>query len=535
MAIREASLNAGSQKVAPGETMGRAPRWGIWLGLFAAAAAVRLLFAARLAFPPLDDPAFYLQTARNLAHGRGLVIDVLWFFQYPFAGVTHASHEYWMPLATLIMAPFIRLFGDHLLVARIPGILLGASLTPLTYWLGRITWPERPRLAVLASVLVIGGALPIYQSASTDSAAPFAFCASMALVCAALAIENSSPRWAFGAGIFGGLSYLARADGVLVILCVVAFLAGSVRRRNGTVSNLVQLLGVGIVVLPWWLRNLSTFGTIQPVSPWIGAVLQDYLQMFNWNDPPTLQGLLARGIGFVASLREQALVHNLSVWLVIGFPYVVLGIPGLLIQKKRIFQIGAAYGLSLLLISGIVYSVPTLSGLFYHSAGATLPWLAVGSVEVLRRMSEHGRWRLMAIAMYAATIILIGTQCAIALPNVLRVSQEEKSRFEAAGQWLRQNVPEGEPVLATQPHSLNYASGYPALMVPAGQDVDSLRNVAVAYGVRFVVVTEKVGKYPEGLDALASEGMANRFDIGGALIYELGRSLTPIEKSAPGD
>ena len=41
----------------------------IGVSLFVAGFAVRLFFASRLVFPPLDDPAFYLQTARNLGSG----------------------------------------------------------------------------------------------------------------------------------------------------------------------------------------------------------------------------------------------------------------------------------------------------------------------------------------------------------------------------------------------------------------------------------------------------------------------------------
>lgn len=58
---------------------------GVALLLFALAFALRLIFALRLAFPPLDDPAFYIQTARNLAAGRGLTIDVIWNYSVPFA------------------------------------------------------------------------------------------------------------------------------------------------------------------------------------------------------------------------------------------------------------------------------------------------------------------------------------------------------------------------------------------------------------------------------------------------------------------
>src|SRR5512137_2816900 len=102
----------------------------VWiaLALFAAGWGIRLALASRLEFPPLDDPAFYVQTARNLAAGRGLVSDVLWSYQFAFPAVTHPSHEYWMPSATLLMAPWIKAFGDSLLIAQLPGTLCGALL-----------------------------------------------------------------------------------------------------------------------------------------------------------------------------------------------------------------------------------------------------------------------------------------------------------------------------------------------------------------------------------------------------------------------
>ena len=45
---------------------------------FLAALIVRLGEASLLSFPGLDDPAFYLSVAENLAEGRGLIIDALW-------------------------------------------------------------------------------------------------------------------------------------------------------------------------------------------------------------------------------------------------------------------------------------------------------------------------------------------------------------------------------------------------------------------------------------------------------------------------
>src|SRR5512141_1386100 len=98
----------------------------ICLTLFAAAFVVRFLLARQLVFPPLDDPAFYIQTARNLAAGRGLVIDVIWNYFTPFNSVTHPSHEIWMPLPSILMAGSIKLLGDTLLAAQLPGLMCGA-------------------------------------------------------------------------------------------------------------------------------------------------------------------------------------------------------------------------------------------------------------------------------------------------------------------------------------------------------------------------------------------------------------------------
>ncbi len=197
----------------------------VWiaLGLLVAGWGIRLALAARLEFPPLDDPAFYVQTARSLAAGRGLVSDVLWSYQFPFSSVTHASHEYWMPMATLLMAPWIKAFGDSLLIAQLPGTLCGALLVPLTYLLGRLARPDDRRIAIGAALMMLGGALPVYQAASTDSAAPFALLGASALLTGGLAIERRSAWLSLLAGVLGGLAYLARSDGMLIPLLIGAF------------------------------------------------------------------------------------------------------------------------------------------------------------------------------------------------------------------------------------------------------------------------------------------------------------------------
>jgi len=494
----------------------------IGLALFGAALIVRWLFAARLPFPPLDDPAFYVQTARNLAMGRGLVIDAIWSYQLPFVEVTHASHEYWMPLATFLMAPFIRLLGDTLFAAQMPGILCAALLSPMTYGLARYVWPQDRWPGVAAAALLIPAALPIYQSASTDSAAPFALCASLALIAGGLSIERGSTGLSFAAGVLGGLAYLARSDGLLAPLCIAAYMALRPGSRRAVVAPLLGLLaGAAITIGPWWLRNLAVFGQAQSVSPLAAAALQSYGQLFNWNEPPTLSGLLDRGLGFVIDLRLKAVLHNLSVLLTISFPYGLYGLPGLFLIKRPVIRLGLIYLAALFLASALIFSVPTLSGLFYHSAAAALPWLAVGGVGFLRSAGARRAWRPVAVGLYAATLVLIAFQSAVALPAAIADGAANQAKFAYAAEWLRGHAPSRQPVIATQAHTLNYASGYPALTLPNRQGVEVLRELAGRYGARFVVVTERVGLYPDVLDVAEAIGVRKRLDANGVVIYEL--------------
>jgi 4-amino-4-deoxy-L-arabinose transferase-like glycosyltransferase len=262
----------------------------IGLGLFAVAFAIRLVFASRLVFPPLDDPAFYLQTARNLAAGRGLITDVIWNYFVPFNSVTHPGFEFWMPLASLMMAGSIRIWGDTWLAAQLPGIVCGALLSVLTYKMARHLWPGQRGWAVLAALLTVPGAIPVYQSASADSAMLYGLISSSALVIAALSLERQSIRLAGVTGLLCGLAYLTRSYGSLLPISIgLVWLICLRRDRLGLLKMIgAAAIGLLVVIVPWWLRNLSVFGAIQPVSLLAAVSARDYGEWFNYLDLPSV-------------------------------------------------------------------------------------------------------------------------------------------------------------------------------------------------------------------------------------------------------
>jgi hypothetical protein len=498
--------------------------------LFAAALLVRISVASQIVFPPLDDPAFYLQTARHVAEGRGLVSDVLWNYFVAFPSVTHPSHEFWMPLATLFMAAAIKLFGDTLLAAQLPGMVCGALLPVLTYALGRYLWPVQRRWSVLAALLVVPGAIPVYQSGSADSAALYALLSAGALALAAVVIDRArqggQPRpinlvsIAFGVGLLCGLSYLTRSHGSLLLAAIAPVWLIALRRDLGRALILIGALAVGAVLIvgPWWWRNLQVFGAPQPFPLTLALAATDYGTWFNSVDRPSLERLWAGGLAAALQLRWAALGHDLSVMGLITFPFGVIGLPVVLTRRDWLFRLWAVYAvLAWIVVSG-VFPVPALTGSFYHSAGTLVPGAALGGVAVIRALAARPRWRSWSVGVSAGLILLVLGQSILAWPAIIADSRANQAKFAAATAWLRSNVPPDQPVITNEAHSLNYASGYPALTLPNQENVAEVAQLADRYGAHFVVMVGSAGRYPAALDR--SDRAIERLAEGDVSIYE---------------
>ncbi|HTP11807.1 MAG TPA: glycosyltransferase family 39 protein [Anaerolineae bacterium] len=498
----------------------------LWIGvaLFAMAFSVRTVLALQLPFPQLDDPAGYIQLARNIAGGRGLVSDVLWNYWILFPAVTHPSNEFWMPLASLIMAGSVRVFGDTLMAAQVPGLIAGSLLSPLVYGMGRILWPSQRRWGVLAAVLITIGAVPVYQSVSADSSAVYTLFASLALFSGALAIDRRSVRWMAFAGVLCSLSYLTRSHALLLPLSIGLIALIVLRREPRLLAKSIAALVLGFVVLvgAWSLRNLVVFGSIQPSSLLTAAAARSYGEWFNYADPPSWAKLLADGLGSIVSARLNGLWYCVGVVVLGTFPYGLIGLPIALLRRESLFRVFSVYGVTLLLAAGLIFTVPSLTGSFYHSAGPYAVWGALGCVMAMKYLYDRPRARVLAVAGYALIVGLMVGQSALAWTSAITSSRAQGQQFAKIADWIKANVPFGEPIITTQANTLNYATGHPALTLPPVQDVAVLRQLADRYGVRYVVVTERIGLYPLALNDPAARAKLIA-TLPETFIYELQR------------
>jgi hypothetical protein len=240
--------------------------WIMWLAVALVAFLPRLFLAARSQHVGLWDPTHYYLLGRNLAAGRGFVIDYIWHFTPPPLGVTHPI-DHWMPLAGVMVASGLLVGSDSTLAALLPFVLVGVAQTLLIVWFAGRLGLNRPA-QVLAGLAASFLPWLFLSSLHTDTTIPFGFFACLSLIGMWLGVQVR-PRWLWLSGVFAGLALLARNDGLL-LLPVFVFSMVAYRLRFGRRPAWKHLAGFfiafGVVILPWVLRNHAALGVLWPGS-----------------------------------------------------------------------------------------------------------------------------------------------------------------------------------------------------------------------------------------------------------------------------
>lgn len=486
------------------------------LSLFAVGMIVRLLYIRAVVFPPLDDPAYYVQVARNLAAGRGLEIDVIWSFMPAFSSVTHPSNDFWMPLPSLVMWPFLAALGDNLLAAQLPGLLAGAALVPLTFLAGLSlldkTLDRLPAFGISSAAGILIAVNPVlsYQSATVDSSAPYALLSALAVTL--LWRRTPSLVWPLASGILIGLAYLTSSSGVFLVLAGGTWLAIATLRDKKPQPYTARLMplaallsGVALVVAPWLARNYWTFGFLTSPAGLQSILATDYAQLFTAGKSPGPYGPGDGGLGAILQLRAEALWTGYRQVLdFIFFPSCLPAVAGLVLLARRLpsFRLALGYLGALYLGLSLVFSVPAINGSFYHSVGGAVPFLSLGYVYLIWRLAAAVPVRRLALpaglGMFGAVLLLAVSLQALTFPAVATRHQSEREVFGRASTWLKAH--DATVVMAMQPATLNYASGIPSVMLPVSDPPEAVWQTARRYRATHLLATQKFGLYPEALE-----------------------------------
>lgn len=452
------------------------------VALCAALLAVRAASMLVVSHPGYTDAYYYVLVAERVALGQGLTADFVWnLLEAPGQhDLPVASHRFWMPLATLVQAAGIRFVGGLLGsfgAAQLAIVAVAAAIPLLAYHAARSLGTAHRAAMVTAAFAGLGGAFaPAWVSA--DAFAPAAVLGTSFFLLYRRAAAGDV-RAGLLAGLAVGLLYLARAEGALFGLALLAL-----RSRAG-------LGGAGVALaigLAWQLRQAALGYPADLLAR--SALLVRYEDFFRLA-PPTLEAYLA---AWPEALRAKgdALVTNAVTFLM---AFALLLVPGLAVALRRLRtrpEVRAWAGLALLVLlaQSLVWTLHSTRGSYFHSLAAFVPF------GVALAVAGSSRWAgrpatVAALAGVAALSVVAVAQWAEAFDG-------PASRRSAAARSL----PPGR-VLAIDAAAWRWIAGRETVVTPAdGLDVAdcALRRIAprvlVLEPAHFSVYDGRYGSVP---------------------------------------
>lgn len=539
----------------------RPSRFNPYLVLFFLTLAFRVLTAIPLEQSGYMDASYAVHIAENLARGRGFTEDVLWNFLDQPAALPHPSNLYWMPLQSILIAPFFQLLGVSYHAAQIPYIFLSAFLPLVAFHLGRKIFQKDDMAWAAGLFTLFSGFYTIYW-VSPDSFTSFALFASLCLYFVARGVVENSKNSFFLAGILAALSHLARADGVLLLAVIpIALYFKSSRNLMYILRfSLYGLVGYLLLMAPWFARNYLTLGTLYPSVGTKSLWLVNYDELFRYADDLTPERYLATGFGSILQPKLIVAIYNLIV--ILGSPIAPFAVIGLWQLRRRVelfpFFI---YTAMLYLALTIAFTFPSRHNSILHSASALTPFLAVAApAGIDAAVAWVARRRRAWNAVQASRFFRIGfigiaaifslytwegstfgltdragdylrAQLGIATQGSTNVLWNLRdSHYAPIAQWLDQHAHTEDVVMVVDAPAFYNVSHRRAIMIPTDEDRAAIFQAAQKFGARYLILefdhpTPLSNLYLQRAEVPGLEPVANFRDA-------LGRPVTLFQVTA---
>lgn len=465
--------------------------------------------------PNYTDAYYHFNAANRLASGQGLTDAYVWTYIGAVDHLPMPSHLYWMPLTSVLA-------GVGMALLNAPGNYHAAQLllAVLCWFTALIGYAIGQRIGGTARHAWGAGLLTLFSPffvrywGVTDTFAAYAFFGSACLYLTGLAVTKPTLLKWIGVGATSALAHLTRADGLLLLLvaCFFALLPllrrgdGSERKAdpNPIICAIVTLGAYVVVMLPYFVRNLSAVGMPLPVGGTQSIWFREYNDLFNYPPSASPALLFGDGVEQFLSSRMDALVLNLATVVTVEGVVILsplIAIAGWTLRKSRFLHPFWLYALGMHLAMTFAFPFPGSRGGLLHSSAALLPfWGAlafVGLDEVVSWVAKRRRrWRVIqAKRVFSAAVVFLILALAILYGNRGRVMAGATPRLYAA---LAEKLPPGSRVLFDDPPELYYFTGFGGATLPNGSP-EALLAVAHQYNIEYVVLKNDLAAIPTGL------------------------------------
>lgn len=442
-----------------------------------AALLVRVASAFVVAQPGYTDAYYYSVVASRLAHGEGLTADFIWnFLEAPdFASLPVASHRFWVPLATTLQAGGIALLGGLLgefRAAQAAVIAVAAFLPAATYAAARSLGVSSRYGLAAAGVVGLGGVFAPGLVAA-DSFAPAALIGTLFFLTFVRAAGGSVRAGALS-GLLVGLLYLARAEGALFGLALLALAARPVSRRAGAIGSAVALAIGGL----WFARDLGLGGGDLLARSMLLVRYEDFFRIAS----PTISEFVG-ALPDVLAAKANAVVTNAATAL---FAFFVLLGPLAAVSSWRLRErpdVRAWFSLLVLvfLAQSLLWTLHSTRGSYFHSLAAFFPYgvaLAAAGAERAIATRDAAVGRLWATGVFALAV-------ALSAGSIVQWDATFNAGVRARAAAL-DAIPPG-PFMAIDAAAWRSLSGRTVIVTPSDGELE-FGCAAALYGARSVVL-----------------------------------------------
>lgn len=474
-------------------------RWLLLLGAAILAGLVLRVWLASFArMPGHGDSAFYYTVAKNIADGRGPVVDYIVYFFSGLLPLPHYAGDFWNPTASFLIAIPILLFGRSITAALLAPILASIVPAAAAFLAARRYSTGSAAVASLATILTFFSAFEVWFSVTTEA---IIFAGAFGAMAIYFMIKRDASGRAFlFSAVFTGLANLIRQDNILLLVTLESciLLAAMPWRRRLSVA--CAALAIHLLVLsPLLAMNYSQMHVLFPPGPAKTAFLTSYEDFHSYNkqiDWETLRatwgisGILKRRLHTAAENLRQVRYFLTPILLVL----LVAALADLLIihrNKDRLWALLPA-AIFALLEYGFYTIVASFSGpgSLIKSLAALMPFIAMTIVGMFANFARSKLALVAAVCLLSAysayqgfTRNLNSTLYYNTLYQQYRtlrslvLSDASSNRIDAA------NI----TILARDVWDVYEGTGFKTVMVP-NNDIDTIVAVAQHYEARYLLL-----------------------------------------------
>ena len=506
------------------------------LALFIIAILLNIIPLLFQTVPGYMDAEYYFANGLRLFDGYGFSEPFVWNYLNDPTTLPQPSHTYWMPLTSIVSCLGMAIFKSKDFIASRTLFLLISAIVPVLTSLISFQISKNKKVALFAGGLSLFPGFYFPYLTITDSFSLYMVLGSSILFLLLIREQfNTKVKkiiFLSTLGILAGLMHLARADGILWIPLMIAFLFLVGLREHDKKSNVsenrylnlalgvfIPLLGYVLITFFWYMRNIELFGALFPPSGGKALWLTEYNQLFTYPiDGLNYSNWIASGWGQIFVDRLDALILNLKTAIgvqaeIFLLPFILIG----LYKKKHNLPVLfiTFVWLVFLLVMSFIFPYAGARGGFFHAGSAFQPLLwalgAEGFCFAIRYGHKKRNWHLDQ----AFTVLGVGFICVAVLYTGIVVKTKiigedmdakiwnaSSTHYNDIHEFLRkQEKCQQETILIKNPPRYFLTSGNEAIVIPE-DSTESLLEVANLFDAKCLVLERD---HVNGLDFLYND------------------------------